>query len=116
MTVARTEIGGCTVLIRVKETVDIPELQSPTGAKRQTTQTSAGTATLMEKGYTEFKSIVGGLINDMHATIAAVEESERPTSFEVELGLSLTAKGSLWLIESTGESTIKLTIAWGKGK
>lgn len=99
------QVGSTTVLVE-SVLVEVPESVGSQG-RYGVEKTSRD----LRDAYAQLKGLLGEVASDMGSQLASPQQ-HWPNEITVELGLSFSAEGNVWVIKAKGDMTCKVTMTW----
>lgn len=66
----------------------------------------------VDKSFSAVKDLIIRGCRPITEAFRALQKESQPVSAEVEFGVNFTAKGSVYVVESTGQASLKVKITW----
>ncbi len=98
-------------LIELEEGI-IVQVTAPEDEVRRVARRKGGEIDKIEKAYETVKDVIIKGIKPLTETWRHINEEMKAESAEVEFGVSFTGKGSVYLVESTAQASLKLKVTW----
>ncbi|BAZ10915.1 hypothetical protein NIES4071_27390 [Calothrix sp. NIES-4071] len=66
----------------------------------------------VDKSFSAVKDLIIHGCRPITQAFRALQRESQPVSAEVEFGINFTVKGSVYVVESTGQASLKVKITW----
>lgn len=66
----------------------------------------------VDRSFAAVKNLIIRGCRPITEAFRALQKDSQPASAEVEFGVNFTAKGSVYVVESTGQASLKVKISW----
>ncbi|RLC20957.1 MAG: hypothetical protein DRI57_03540 [Deltaproteobacteria bacterium] len=90
----------------------IVQVTVPENEVRRVSRSRGGEITKVEKAFDTVKDLIVKGCKPLTETWKLVNQEMKAESAEVEFGISFTGKGSVYLVESSAQASLKVKINW----